>query len=179
MNYDAVIAQLKAYAPMFNGNVAGAADYDRAVQDQVWLPPPAAYVRPLDEEAEPNTSLNSLRQLVTERFGVIVIFDNSADRRGQTVTSLYDGTRAAIWRAILNWSVDPVRASRGIEYGGGQLLAHDRARLLYQWEFTLQITVSAADGWQITADPLLEIDAQLETPTGQTLADATFILPQS
>lgn len=177
MNLDAVITQLKTVA-MFGGNVAGAAAFADGIDSQVWLPTPAAYVIPLDEDASENQNLNGLQQIVTERIGIIVNLDNSADRRGQTASDQYDTTRTAIFKAILNWRPDwhPLnpelnREARGFYYQGGRLLDFDRARLFYQWEFALDITITDQDGWQPPAIPLLDITihADLEniySPTG-------------
>ena len=161
MDLVAVIAQLKAYAPLFGGRVAGAAEFDARmaaeVRPEVY---PAAYVVPLTEDADPNDEDNALYQTVTERVGVVVEFDNSADRRGQSVTELYAPARAAIFAAILNWrGTDPDHAQRGFEYGGGQVLSWDRARLFYQFEFTLLTLITDEDGWQVDNPDLVEIDA--------------------
>jgi hypothetical protein len=175
VNYPVIINQLRQLAPLFNGNVAGAAAYAHGVADQVWLPTPAAYVVPIDEEAGPNEEMNGLLQTVTERFMVIVNFDNTTDRRGQTVTNSYDVTKAAINTAILNWRPDSSvdnpgivlptdlyadRATRGL-YAGGAGLIDDitRARVFYQWTFCLDVLLSYADGWQQPTVPLLMLSA--------------------
>lgn len=176
MDLAAVVAQLKAYTPQFKGRVAGAADFATGLETQVWQDLPAAYVIPLEDEAAPNDEMNALRQVVTERIGVIVEFDNSTDRRGQGVTLNYDAMRSAIWKAILNWHVDPVRAARGLEYAGGRLIQFDRARLFFQWEFTLEIQIDDTDGFQIDSVPLLEID--MNTNPGDPPYPAKAILPQ-
>ena len=178
MNLDLVIQQLRLHAPMFQGRVAGAADFRKSLATEVAMVLPAAYVVPLDEDANENTLSNALNQLVTEHIGVVVEFDNSTDRRGQSVTSLYDATRAQIWASILNWRVDPVRATRGLEASGARNLDSDHARLFYQWEFSLVITISDADGWQIPVDPLLEMDFSLQN-RGRRLVGDRILLPQT
>ncbi len=177
MNYSFLINQLKLLAPFFNGNVAGAAAYAHGVEDQVWLPLPAAYVVPLDEDAGDQPGLNSFYQTLTERFQVIVVFDNTVDRRGQSVTELYEVARLSIFSAILNWRPDstqdnpdlvtslytPVnRSSKGIYSGGAGLVSFDRARLFYQWTFCLDCQFTAADGWQQPKKPLTVITVNTE-----------------
>ena len=171
MNFDAVIGQIKAAAPVFSGNVAGAAGYARAIEDQAWLPMPAAYVVPTDEEPAENDEAPGLFQLVRERFEVIVIFDNTADRRGQSVTATYESTKAQLFAAILNWRPESTadnpliqpgdpnanRSAKGLSYAGGTLVNFDRARLFYSWSFALQTAISDADGWQPPSDPLAHI----------------------
>lgn len=163
MDLAAVIQQLRDHARPFEGRVAGAADYATGVADQTWMTFPAAYVVPEDEEAAENRAgpSGTLEQDVTERFGVIVGFDNQVDRRGQSVTVLYDSIRAALFRALLNWRPpepdgDVRRAARGLYYVEGALQGFDRARLFYKWTFALDILITDADGWQ---EPLGDLEA--------------------
>ena len=160
MDFPAVIAQLRAQAPMFGQRVAGADAFEQTLVQQVWMTLPAAFVKPVDEEAEPNEEQNALYQVVKERIAVIVEFDNSMDRRGQTATEQFQPTKLAIFAAILNWrGVDPDHALRGFEYAGGHELVADRARLFYQFEFLLTTVITDADGWQVSTPYLTEIDA--------------------
>lgn len=154
MNLDKVITQIKSTVTLFANNVAGAAAYAKGVSDQVWLPTPAAYIIPLDEEAEPNSQQTGLQQIITERIGIIIQVDNSGDRRGQEAVTEYDAVRSAIFKQILDWRPDwdpnnPTanREAKGLYYAGGRLVDFDRARLFYQFDFALDITVTEADGW--------------------------------
>lgn len=178
MNLDAVVLHLRSAVSAFDGRVAGAAEFARGLETEAQMALPAAYVVPLDEDAAENTLMNGLVQIVTERIGIIVEFDNTADRRGQSVTSQFDAMRSALWAALLNWRIDPVRATRGLEYAGGQLREFDRARLFYQWEFTLQITVTDRDGWHEPSTPLTTLG--LTAAHGSTtLVTAEIDLPQT
>ncbi len=194
MNIERVIEQLKQFAPIFGGNVAGAAAYENGVADQVWLPSPAAYVVPLDMEAAPNTDMGgALNQVVTERVNVIVQFDNSiakgaGDRRGQAITSYFDAVFVGTCRAILNWRPDaPVEnpgadvgrlplarhAARGLYLAGGGLITFDRARLFYRWAFALEIRLSHADGWMPPSEPLRAIEGRV-VQAGSKAPGVTF-----
>lgn len=166
MNLDVVILRIKAMCPAFNGNVAGAAEYNSGVEDQAWLPTPAAYVIPLDDDAAENTDLQGLDQVTTERIGVIVMFSNAAgvtagDRRGQTTSEQFNPIKWQLRRALLNWRpnssvenpglvlpTDPGadHSARGFYASTGHLLEFDLARLFYQWEFLLDVKISDADG---------------------------------
>lgn len=171
MNLDSIILQLKALAPLFAGNVAGAAKFAEATDEQTWLPQPAAYVVPVEEVVGPNLLQNGVIQNVTERFEVIVCLDNKADRRGQTAVTTLDDCKAAIFRSILNWRPDstvdaplyqtgnpfPDRSSRGLRYAGGEIREMDRSRLFWAFIFEIEMLISPADGWQIPSVPLLEI----------------------
>lgn len=176
MDLVAVVAQLKAYVPAFEKRVAGAADFATGLESQVWQALPAAYVVPMKDEAEANDEQNGLRQVITERVGVVVEFDNSQDRRGQEVTLLYESMRTALFKALLNWRIDPDRAPRGLAYGGGELVQFDRARLFYQFDFTLQIQIDDDDGFQVGWPPLVEIDAN--SNPGDPWLPARVVLPQ-
>jgi len=182
---DLVIAQLKARAPIFAGNVAGAAEYENAVKDQTWLKLPAAYVVPLDMDAGENQLQTGLIQVVTERVGVIVVMDNRADRRGQGAAVGTYQTQAAIFRAILNWRPDSSgdnpgaqtgnwqadHESRGFTFAGGFLRGWDLARLFYEFDFALDVTITDDDGWQPEAVPLTDIAMTIiDQSTGATLA---------
>ena len=182
MNLDLVITALKNRAPFFAGNVAGAAAYARGVSDQVWLPTPAAYVVPLEGEASPNDDMGgSNYQRLTERINVIVQFDNSADRRGQTVTELYEPVKYQLLGAILNWrpnsSIDNPGivvagqpgidcSSQGISLVGHGLLDLDLSRLFYRWTFELISMISDADGWQPPSVPLTGVSVNDPNPDG-------------
>jgi hypothetical protein len=166
MNLDVVILRIKALCPLFNGNVAGAAEYQQGVKDEAWLPPPAAYVIPLDDEAEDNLDLQGVDQFVTERIGVIVMFSNAAgvatgDRRGQTASELFNPIKWQLYGAMLNWrpnsSVENIgivqptdpgadHSAKGFAYAGGRLLDADLARLFYEWDFSIRVQITDADG---------------------------------
>lgn len=160
MDYPLVIAQLRTLVPAFELRVAGAADFATGVEQNVWMALPAAYVLPLDDEADANDEQNGYRQLVSERVGVVVEFDNTVDRRAQGVTVRYEAMRSALFRALLNWNPDPERAARGFTYAGGRLLQFDRARLFYQFDFALEIVIDGLDdGWEQPSEPLEIITA--------------------
>ena len=165
MNIVGVIQQLRALAPLFNGNVAGAAAYARGVEDQVWLPMPAAYVVPLHDSVGANESMSGLYQIVTQNFAVIVVIDNSSDpsdRRGQSAVQSLDAIQAGIRKAIVNWRPDVnylapglTNEVKGIRETGGGLIEFDRSRLRWQFEFALDVTLTDSDCWQ-PVGPALE-----------------------
>lgn len=180
MNIDQVIAQLREHAPLFAGNVAGAAQYTKAAADQVWLPMPAAYVIPINDEAAPNTMQGgSLIQIVRETIGIIVVLDNSADRRGQAAaTNAVNEARQALFGALLNWRMDLKRNAQGFAYERGALLpdSFTRAWLAWQFDFTIATQITDRDGVQITGNPLVRF-AGAVTPNdgaGEKLFEIDF-----
>ena len=181
MNLDTVIIQLKTYAPLFDKRVAGGAEWD-LTQDQVWLDPPAAYVIPLEDEVEPNREQTGIQQIVREIIAVVVVMDNSADRRGQTaVTSMVSTMRAQIWGALLGWRPPGENCEPpGFTYLRANYLRSDRSRLIWQFEMSLAITITEHDGFQIPSVPLTDIRGTVkDASTGGQLGVFDVTLPQS
>lgn len=161
MDLVALISHLKANVPLFAGRVAGAAEFSQTMAGE--LRPeafPSAYVVPISFEATENDTTNALYQKIIERVGVVIEFDNTGDRRGQSVTLLYWPTLIALNKAMLNWrDTDPEHTERGFELSSGAMLSNDRARIFYQVEYTIEATLTEIDGWQVTQPNLTEIDA--------------------
>jgi hypothetical protein len=196
MNVNQIATQIKASATLFGDSVAGAAAYANGVADQAWLPLPAAYVIQLDQDADDNTSMNGLQQIVHERVGVIVVLDtlkvggvpDLADRRGQAATAYLDTIKYGLFRAILNWRPDwnisnpPTnREGRGLYFvsaGFPSDGAFDRARYFYQFVFGLDTTISDLDGWQQPSEPLIGVEGTIVS-NGETLATFDVTLPTS
>ncbi|NPD67298.1 hypothetical protein HN018_06885 [Lichenicola cladoniae] len=180
MTLDEIIAQLKTYAPVFNGNVAGAAEWELA-GDQVWLPAPAAYVVQIEDEPGPNLDQTGLQQIVTQTIGIIVDLDNSIDRRGQAAsTDAVGQIRTAVFGAILNWRPGSANAARGFAYARGGYLRSNRARLIWQFDFAIETTITEHDGFQVPFEPLVEVQGTITNqPTGTTLSVFDAAVPQS
>jgi len=175
MNLNAVIQQLRTYAPVFEERVAGAADYGVA-KDQVWLKQPAAYVIPLEDDVSDNDSQNGTYQIVREKIGVIVDLSNAVDptdRRGQgPATQAVDQFRAVLWGALIGWRPDMLNQSRGFAYAGGGLVGDglNRQWLRWQFDFVVETTLTTADGWKPPSEPLREIQGSVVDQDTGTLA---------
>ena len=161
MNLEIIVAQLKAAVPALSGRVAGAADFAAGLESVVNLTMPAAFVIALEDDPEPNDLYPGLQQLVRERIAVVVQFDNrtGSDADARTgfagVDQVY-AMRGDLFAGLLSWipSDQTGRAARGFSYGGGRLLEFDRARLFWQFEFVLETTISDADGYPLSGDPI-------------------------
>jgi len=172
MNIAEIIAQIKTYVPQLGGRVSGAADFASGLESVVNMTLPAAFVLRLDDDASPNDLWPGLQQMVTERMAVVVEFDNTgrthADARtGYAGVNQVDDMRAAIFSAVLSWlPSDHLSAGpRGFAYGGGRLLDFDRARLFWQFEFTIENTITDSDGFILRGDPLIDIQGTIQ-PSG-------------
>jgi hypothetical protein len=141
------IEQLRQHVPLLGGRIAGAADYVAGLQaDNATMPLPAAYVLPLDQESNGNEVMVGLVQTVTRTFGVIVEFA-VPDRRGQGPAMRYDEMQEQLCRALLLWQpqaaiggpgTNRVPNHQGFWLAGGRMLDFNRARLFYQWEFSIE-----------------------------------------
>jgi hypothetical protein len=171
MNLDLVINQIKTYCPLLKGRVAGSADFDTGIETVLAITDPGsgrfaypvAAVYPLEDDATPNT-VNTigtgLLQTVTETIGVVVEFGATADRRGQAGVSQVEAMKYALFRALLNWNIDPGRSSLGLYYAGGMLLTFDRARLFWEYRFSFDALITDADGFVPGGDPLTDIQGE-------------------
>jgi hypothetical protein len=160
MNLDSVITQIRTYCASFGTRVGGAADFAKGIETTVNMDLPSCYVLPLEDSAGENEFLNGLLQHVNERVAIVIEIDNSSDRRGQGSSDQIEAFKYEIFSAILNWRIDPDRAVRGIQYDSGRLIDFDRARLFWQFEFSLNVTIDDDDGFQVPNVPLTEIDFQ-------------------
>jgi hypothetical protein len=143
------IEQLRQHVPLLGGRVAGAADFVAGLREyNATMTLPSAYVLPLDQDSpEGNKVSIGLEQIIIRTIGVAVEFDATSDRRGQMPAMQYDEIQEQLCRALLLWQ--PANANGGPGTGrvpnnqgywlsGGRMLDLDRARLFYQWEFSLE-----------------------------------------
>lgn len=145
MHLEPIIVALRERCPVFDGRVAGAAEYV-AAQASTSMAMPHAFVIPLDDRPSESITENTNRQPLIDSFGVVVVVSNQADERGQGAVVSVETIRRDLWRALLGWS--PAEEYHGIEYEGGSLQAMDRARLWWQFEFGAQTEIGPDDGWQ-------------------------------
>ena len=192
MQLEPIIAALRTRAAdAFGTYVAGAAEF-KQLQENAALPVPCAFVIPLDDNPQESTSQNSQRQMLHDSFAVVVAVSNVADEKGQSGAYSIDAIRAALWASLLGWR--PTDDYDGIVYQGGQLLALDRARLWYQFEFSAAMEIGPSDGWQETelaalphfAGGTVQLDAidphdpnvvQTSEPDGRI--EAGFVFPKT
>jgi len=155
MQLELIVAALRQRCPTLGTRVAGAAQF-KLLQENVALAVPCAFVVPLDDNPQESRAQNSVRQALTDSFAIVVALSNLADEKGQTGAHSVDAMRTELWAALLGWrpvaaDVDPATSRYdGIHYEGGSLLALDRARLWYQFEFGAPMEITPEDGWQGT-----------------------------
>lgn len=146
MNLDNVIERIRTTCPSFAHRVAGAAEF-AALPQNAKVALPAAFVIPMDDRAGDQESMNRYRQSLIDRVAVVMVLDNSADRRGQAAATTVHNLRAELWRSLLLWPPGP--EYDGLMYEGGQGLLMDGARLYYQLEFAAETEIGVED----TAQP--------------------------
>ena len=154
---------------------------------------PAVYVLPLDEQPEDQASQNGYQQTVREGFAVVVALSNTADERGQAAAQNLDTNRLALFKALLGFQ--PAADYDVVAFEGGQLLHLDRARLYYQFEFSVDYAISTEDTWfpdrnaelpdfeglDITVDTIDPFDPNLAPdggPDGQPEARLQITFPE-
>lgn len=146
MNLDSVITRLRQACPGFANRVAGAAEFS-SLTPNAKVAVPAAFVIPSSDQVGDQESGNRYRQSLVDRIAVVVVLDNSADRRGQAASGDVHTMRAELWQALLLWPPGP--EYDGLIYEGGQILQMDAARLYYQFEFSAESEIGVED----TAQP--------------------------
>lgn len=144
----------------FAGRIAGAAEF-AVLSPDAKLAMPAAYVIPLDDSAQPNTSDNGYSQLVRDGFAVIVVLSNTSDELGNSSVAQVQPIRNVLNAALLSWKPDSEHGP--IEYEGGQLLDIDRARLYYQFEYACETQFTEADTYQAIVNAALPAFTKLHT----------------
>jgi hypothetical protein len=191
MQLEIIIQALRVRCPVFGNRVAGAAQF-KMLQESAALAVPAAFVIPLDDAPQESIAINSVRQSMRDSFSVIVAVSNVADERGQTAAHDIDAMRAVLWAALLGWR--PTLRYDGIAYEGGSVLAMDRARLWYQFEFGALMEIEPDDGFQKVElaglgafesmdikidviDPIADPNLQYPGPDGRI--EQHFLVPKS
>jgi len=145
----AIIASMRQRAPIFEGRVAGAAEFYKGLRDYTTsMPLPAAYILPLGQDATPNNTYGGLQQIMHKGIGVAVELDAQRDRRGQDPTMQFETIEAQILSSVLNLYIGDCRMTQGAYFTGARYLDLDRARLWYQWEFGLDWQITDLDGVQ-------------------------------
>lgn len=148
MKISPLIAAIRQRCPMFGGRVAGASEF-KPLAENSKLGLPAAYVIPLDDNAEENRSQTDYWQKITDAFAVVVVVNNTQDARGQASVDVIEEAREALWKALNGWSPDEKKYD-GITYQGGNLLDMNRAHLYYQFEFSAEFEIGPEDARQWT-----------------------------
>lgn len=148
MQLELIIAALRQRcAGTFAQRIGGAAQF-KLLPETTALPVPCAYVIPLDDSPEESRAQNAVRQTLVDSFAVVVAISNVPDEKGQGAAASVNSIRSVLWGALLGWR--PTVDYNGIAYQGGQLLALDRARIWYQFEFGAEMEIGPEDGWEQT-----------------------------
>lgn len=140
MKLGPIVLKIRLAETLFGNMVAGAAEMDAATEDEA--PEEAAYVIQLAETASPNQYDTTIKQTVTETFGVAVCLRNDLSQRDKLGLTAYDklfDVRKQLFHALLGWMMPG--ADSLVEYSGGRLLSADRAYLWYLFEFSVEVGI--------------------------------------
>ena len=132
-----VVAHLRSHCPSFVRRVAGGLDLD-ALLESTNLVMPAAYVVMESDQAGESKYENVVAQDVVDQFAVYVAM-HATDEAGRVSADQAHGFRAELCRALVGWA--PAAGYDPALYRGGELVAFNRARQVYRYEF--------AAAWQL------------------------------
>jgi hypothetical protein len=153
------ILQIQQFATVFNGNVGGAAEYADAVDNQLNLPLPSAYVVYMGDDDAENLFFTGMQQYLNQHFSVFVITDSTNDRVGLSGMTLAEEARLSLYSAIYNWFPDALqgRIRRGIKSNGSELITFDRSRLIYKYDFSIETLFTDQDGFILPTSNITSI----------------------
>ncbi len=147
MIFAGIIKRLRDEAPVFERRVGGTALYQTLSEDDgMDLEMPYAFVLPLNQIAEERTNLGENNQRVKERFAVMVVADNSVERKsglGLIAADVLRGTRGEILQALMPWC--PLPHYDNIQFVGARPIKMTRVRLWHQFEFQTAYYVGATE----------------------------------
>lgn len=111
--------------------VHGAAEFAAAIQRAQFTD--EAFVMLSDVSTNPNTLMNAMSQVVTDRYLVAQWVRNAGDATGGKAADDLDTRRAAVIAQLLNWV--PAADHDPFEYVGGRLLQYQTGAILWADEF--------------------------------------------
>ena len=141
MKIGPIVLKLRLAGTQFENRIAGAAELAYALQGA--LQKEMAFIIQLSETVTKNELDNGISQKITERFGVVVMLDNSTTQKDKTGLTAYDSLfeiRAQLFGALLGWQMDGMESL--VSYGGGKVLGINRAQFWYQFEFEADLRIS-------------------------------------
>lgn len=154
MNITPLLTHLRDHCPTFTQHLHAGLDLESL---QTLAGTPAAVVTPIADEAAPSHSQNTLRQVIRERFGVVLVIDLVDGQQAQALDQLH-ALRAELWRALVGFK--PERFYDAIQYDGGDWLLLNKTRGLYRLRFSAafqlgrNLSTQPAETWHE-----LELDA--------------------
>ncbi len=129
MKISPILTQLRDYCPSLAQRVSVGID-PPVLQSPTPVQTPCALVRGLGDRAAENQAQNATCQIIRDRFAVLLVVD--ATQGAAALDQLHE-LRAEVWRALVGFR--PGSGYAGVEYGGGEWLALDAQRGLYQLDF--------------------------------------------
>ena len=136
-----LITHLQSECPLLK-KIGGSADFgvaETALRNKL----PAAFVIPLAEQANPNTSATTLvSQRVNQQFGVILAVTNLRDATGEKALVDLAAVRQQVFAALSGWIPPGERSA--MEFTGGQLQDMSDQVLWWQDDFNLDTYLRSA-----------------------------------
>jgi len=157
MKIGPIVLKLRLATTRFENRIGGAAELSFVLKGS--LQAEMAFVVQLSETVAANAYDSGINQLITERFGVIVMLQNDTTQKDKTGLTAYDSLfdiRAELFTAILGWQIPGTEDL--VSYGGGRVLGINRAQFWYQFEFETTTRISDEDGVDVGVSDLEDFD---------------------
>ncbi len=129
-----IITKIRDAETVFGDLVGGAAELNAAMQTPITEK--MAFVIPLIESCNKSKSVNYVDNILTERFGVVVVVFNDesqAEKLGVTAYDQLHDMREELFECLLGWEISEGYGM--VQYVGGKLITLNGAYLWYQFEF--------------------------------------------
>lgn len=107
MKIKEIIEHLKLECPSFQNRVSGAADYDLALESNLFKAP-CAYVVPLSTASTPNNTYPAHVQKITMQFGVMMIISNKRDSTGYAAHEELNDVQLEVMNALCGFQPEGV-----------------------------------------------------------------------
>lgn len=153
-----IVDQLRRFAPLLQGRVAGAAELLAAQNSANLLVPHAFVVMTGDDPGESRLQKGTL-QVIRDTFEVVVALP-AGDARGQKAADEMHDVRRGLFLALVGWS--PADGYEPIEYGGVELISLDRSRAWYRFEFSAEWTLGGGGEPETWLEDMLDKLPSLE-----------------
>jgi hypothetical protein len=131
MNTSPYIERLRAQCPGFKF-IGGALDLNESTLQPVVFP--AAFVLPLNEQADANPMLGSHLQLLHQNWGVVILLKairTTVTDQSTELQTLRDQVRSS----LIGWSPEPV-GTTPLEFNSGQMIGLENGMLMWQDDYS-------------------------------------------
>jgi len=146
MRVTPIIERIKEANTRFGNYVAGSAELELAIKNT--LKKDIAFVCPVDETCPANNYDSGIKQIITEKFAVIVAIENDSSDKEKTGIIAYDQlhrVRSELFRSLVGWQIKGAESI--ISYTGGAFMIIQNDYLWWQYNFQYTVRMEEFDGF--------------------------------